>query len=81
MRSVDVRFGEEFGWVECRLGGTRCASFLTPSLTADEDREDRVVAQVSAEIVKPLPDRPYEGFVSLVTEISPMASAAYEAGR
>ncbi|KAL7340183.1 hypothetical protein BJY59DRAFT_714711 [Rhodotorula toruloides] len=63
MRSVDVRFGEEFGWVECRLGGTR------------------VVAQVSAEIVKPLPDRPYEGFVSLVTEISPMASAAYEAGR
>ncbi|KAK4332687.1 Exosome complex component RRP45 [Rhodotorula toruloides] len=63
MRAVEVRFGEEFGWVECRLGGTR------------------VVAQVSAEIVKPLPDRPYEGFVNLVTEISPMASAAYEAGR
>ncbi|GAA5969999.1 hypothetical protein JCM11641_000227 [Rhodosporidiobolus odoratus] len=40
-----------------------------------------VVAQVSAEVVKPQSDRPYEGFVSLSTEISPMASAAYEAGR
>ncbi|GAA6060546.1 hypothetical protein JCM10212_006910 [Sporobolomyces blumeae] len=40
-----------------------------------------VIAQVSAEIVKPQPDRPYEGFLSLSTEISPMASAAYEAGR
>lgn len=45
------------------------------------DERDRVVAQVSAEVVKPLPDRPYEGFVNLTTEISPMASAAYEAGR
>ncbi|GAA6001171.1 hypothetical protein JCM10207_007443 [Rhodosporidiobolus poonsookiae] len=41
----------------------------------------RVLAQVSAEVVKPLPDRPYEGFLTLHTEISPMASAAYEAGR
>ncbi|GAA6026811.1 hypothetical protein JCM8097_005877 [Rhodosporidiobolus ruineniae] len=63
LRQVKLTFGEELGWVECRLG------------------ETRVVAQVSAEVVKPLPDRPYEGFVTLATEISPMASAAYEAGR
>ncbi|GAA5890244.1 hypothetical protein JCM6882_008766 [Rhodosporidiobolus microsporus] len=63
LREVRLRFGDELGWVECGLGGTR------------------VVAQVSAEVVKPLPDRPYEGFVTLATEISPMASAAYEAGR
>ncbi|GAA5998198.1 hypothetical protein JCM5350_002917 [Sporobolomyces pararoseus] len=43
--------------------------------------DTKVIAQVSAEIVKPLPDRPYEGFLSLNTEISPMASSAYEAGR
>lgn len=36
---------------------------------------------MSAEVVKPLSDRPYEGFVNLTTEISPMASAVYEAGR
>ncbi|GAA5871619.1 hypothetical protein JCM8547_007099 [Rhodosporidiobolus lusitaniae] len=63
LRPVELKFGDELGWVECKLGGTR------------------VVAQVSAEVVKPLPDRPYEGFLTLSTEISPMASAAYEAGR
>lgn len=41
----------------------------------------RVVVQVSGEIVKPLADRPYEGFLLLSTEISPMASSSYEAGR
>jgi len=41
----------------------------------------RVIAQVSAEIVKPQPDRPYEGFLTLNTEIGPMASSAFEAGR
>ncbi|GAA5824690.1 hypothetical protein JCM3770_000088 [Rhodotorula araucariae] len=63
LRAVQLSFGDDLGWVECRLGDTR------------------VVAQVSAEIVKPLADRPYEGFLNLTTEISPMASAAYEAGR
>ncbi|GAA5929486.1 hypothetical protein JCM3775_002354 [Rhodotorula graminis] len=63
LRPVQLTFGDELGWVECRLGDTR------------------VVAQVSAEIVKPLADRPYEGFLNLTTEISPMASVAYEAGR
>ncbi|KAI5479642.1 splicing factor 3B subunit 3 [Pseudohyphozyma bogoriensis] len=43
--------------------------------------ETRVVVQVSAEIVKPQSDRPYEGFLVISTEISPMAAANYEAGR
>ncbi|GAA5931734.1 exosome complex component RRP45 [Sporobolomyces koalae] len=43
--------------------------------------DTKVIAQVSAEIVKPQADRPYEGFLTLNTEISPMASSAYEAGR
>ncbi|KAK4058874.1 3'-5'-exoribonuclease [Microbotryomycetes sp. JL221] len=63
MRPIKLSFGDELGWVECRLGHTR------------------VVAQVSAEIVRPLTDRPYEGFLTISTEISPMASTSYEAAR
>ncbi|KAK4684809.1 exosome complex component RRP45, partial [Tremellales sp. Uapishka_1] len=40
-----------------------------------------VLAQVSATIVKPREDRPYEGFLLINSEISPMASSVYEAGR
>ncbi|SCZ95803.1 BZ3500_MvSof-1268-A1-R1_Chr8-1g09808 [Microbotryum saponariae] len=57
--------------------------FLRGSLGAVECRlgQTRVLAQVSAEIVRPLPDRPYEGFLNVSTELSPMASTNYEAGR
>ncbi|ORY28024.1 ribosomal protein S5 domain 2-type protein [Naematelia encephala] len=40
-----------------------------------------VLAQVTASIVKPRDDRPYEGFLLINSEISPMASSVYEAGR
>lgn len=40
-----------------------------------------VVAQVTASVVKPREDRPYEGFLLINSEISPMASSVYEAGR
>jgi len=40
-----------------------------------------VLAQVSATIVKPRDDRPYEGFLLINSEISPMASSLYESGR
>ncbi|KDE06637.1 hypothetical protein, variant [Microbotryum lychnidis-dioicae p1A1 Lamole] len=57
--------------------------FLRGSLGAVECRlgQTRVLAQVSAEIVRPLPDRPYEGFLNVSTELSPMTSTHYEAGR
>ncbi|KZS88499.1 ribosomal protein S5 domain 2-like protein [Sistotremastrum niveocremeum HHB9708] len=41
----------------------------------------RVVAVVDAAMIKPSNDRPFEGIVSIVSEISPMASSEYEAGR
>lgn len=40
----------------------------------------RVLVQVSADIVKPRDERPFEGFVILQTEISPIAGSNYEAG-
>ncbi|ORX40790.1 ribosomal protein S5 domain 2-type protein [Kockovaella imperatae] len=40
-----------------------------------------VLAHVSATIVRPRDDRPYEGFLIINSEISPMASSVYEAGR
>ncbi|WRT70859.1 uncharacterized protein IL334_007858 [Kwoniella shivajii] len=40
-----------------------------------------VLAQVSASIVKPRDDRPYEGFLLINSEIGPMASSVYESGR
>ncbi|ODN99597.1 exosome complex component RRP45 [Cryptococcus wingfieldii CBS 7118] len=40
-----------------------------------------VLAQVSASIVKPREDRPYEGFLLINSEIGPMASSVYELGR
>ncbi|WVQ86113.1 hypothetical protein IAT38_008281 [Cryptococcus sp. DSM 104549] len=40
-----------------------------------------VLAQVSATIVKPREDRPYEGFLLINSEIGPMASSVYESGR
>lgn len=39
------------------------------------------MVQVSAEIVSPLPDRPYEGFLLVSSELTPLASATFEVGR
>ncbi|GAB5593540.1 3'-5'-exoribonuclease [Umbelopsis nana] len=41
----------------------------------------RVSAKVSAEVVRPRPDKPTEGLLLFNTEISPMASPAFEVGR
>ncbi|OCH85187.1 ribosomal protein S5 domain 2-like protein [Obba rivulosa] len=41
----------------------------------------RVLAQVDAKMVKPPPERPLEGIISIHSEISPMASSDYELGR
>ena len=42
---------------------------------------NRVLAQVDAKMVKPQPERPFEGMISIHSEISPMASSDYEPGR
>ena len=41
----------------------------------------RVIAQVDAKMVKPPPERPLEGIISIHSELSPMASSEYESGR
>ncbi|KAM0751188.1 ribosomal protein S5 domain 2-like protein [Meredithblackwellia eburnea MCA 4105] len=72
-----------------RLDGRQPLDFRTPKLRFGDQLgwvecelgQTRVVAQVSSEIVRPQPERPYEGFLVISTEISPMAASNYEAGR
>jgi exosome complex component RRP45 len=42
---------------------------------------NRVFVQVSAEVAKPLEDRKFDGVFNIVTELSPIASPAFEVGR
>ena len=46
-----------------------------------EQYHDRVLAQVDGKMVKPPPERPLEGIISIHSELSPMASNEYEPGR
>jgi len=39
------------------------------------------MAQVSASVVKPYDDSPFEGIFTITTEFSPMASASFDQGR
>ncbi|KAI9802609.1 MAG: hypothetical protein M1833_001683 [Piccolia ochrophora] len=41
----------------------------------------RVLAHISAEVTKPFSDRPFDGIFTITTELSPMASPAFEVGR
>lgn len=71
-RELVIEFGSSYGCVEVSLGkGKRSAANAT-----------RVAVQCSAEIVKPRDERPFEGFLVIHNEISPLAGANYEgAGR
>lgn len=41
----------------------------------------RIMTRISCEIARPFPDKPFEGIFACNTELSPMASASFEAGR
>jgi exosome complex RNA-binding protein Rrp42 (RNase PH superfamily) len=41
----------------------------------------RVHVQISAEVTKPLEDRKFDGIFTITTELSPLASPAFEVGR
>ncbi|KAA6414243.1 MAG: exosome complex endonuclease 2 ribosomal RNA processing [Lasallia pustulata] len=41
----------------------------------------RVIARISAEVSEPFPDRKFDGIFTITTELSPMASPAFEVGR
>ncbi|KAF9524201.1 ribosomal protein S5 domain 2-type protein [Crepidotus variabilis] len=72
-----------------RLDGRTMLEMRTPSLTFGSDLgwvecalgKTKVLAQVEAKMVKPQPERPFEGTISIHSEISPMASSDYEPGR
>jgi exosome complex component RRP45 len=71
-RELSIDFGGSYGCVEVSLGkGKRRAADAT-----------RVAVQCSADIVKPRDERPFEGFLVIHNEISPLAGSNYEgAGR
>ncbi|OLL23903.1 Exosome complex component rrp45 [Neolecta irregularis DAH-3] len=41
----------------------------------------RIIVRISAEVTRPYSDRPFEGIFVINTEVSPMASSVFEAGR
>ena len=78
-----LTFGQDLGWVECAMGKTRFVVFF---LVVCYERCSKcscfsVLAQVDGKMVKPTPERPLEGIISIHSEISPMASSEYEPGR
>ena len=80
MRKPALKFGPDLGWVECSLGKTRYV-FLFVSMAEPFSDYSRVVAFVEGKMVKPTPERPFEGMITINSEISPMASSEYETGR
>ncbi|PBK77794.1 related to rRNA processing protein [Armillaria ostoyae] len=72
-----------------RLDGRLPLQLRAPKLTYGSELgyvecalgKTRVIANVDAKMVKPLPERPFEGLLTIHSEISPMASSEYELGR
>ncbi|KAF8835298.1 ribosomal protein S5 domain 2-like protein [Paxillus ammoniavirescens] len=72
-----------------RLDGRDQLELRTPTITFGPELgwvecsfgRTRVIAHVEAKMVKPPPERPFEGMVTIHSEISPMASVDYELGR
>ena len=80
MRTPKLVFGPELGWVDCSMGKTRYDT-LHCSTEKFTPTRIRVVAYVEGKMVKPTPERPYEGIITINSELSPMASSEYEPGR
>ncbi|KAG0005084.1 hypothetical protein BGZ79_006947 [Entomortierella chlamydospora] len=72
-----------------RIDGRKFYDFRTLRLSFGSDYgavevqlgNTRVLAKVSCEVIRPFSDKPTEGFLMFNTELSPMASAAFEVGR
>ncbi|EHY60101.1 3'-5'-exoribonuclease [Exophiala dermatitidis] len=71
---VDGRPLDQFRGIELEFG----AEYGTATLRLGKTR---VHVQISAEVTKPLEERKFEGIFTIVTELSPIASPAYEVGR
>ena len=68
----NVRLGKLGKWV---------STFVMKWLFQSNYPFHRVIAQVDGKMVKPPPERPLEGMITIHSEISPMASTDYEPGR
>ncbi|KAI9678948.1 MAG: hypothetical protein M1829_001933 [Trizodia sp. TS-e1964] len=72
-----------------RLDGREFDAYRNLELSFGEDYgavdvslgNSRVIAQISAQVTKPFPDRPFDGLFIINTELGPMASPAFEMGR
>ena len=73
-RPLKLSFGENLGCAYVELGKTKFAS-------STDYTDSRVMAQVSASVVKPYEDSPFEGIFTISTEFSPMASSSFEPSR
>lgn len=58
----------------------RTLPFLSSGLLTDTTSH-RILAKVSAEVTVPYTDRPFDGIFTITTELSPMASPAFEVNR
>ncbi|SLM36389.1 Ribosomal protein S5 domain 2-type fold [Lasallia pustulata] len=71
---VDGRAFDQFRKMQLELGEEYGTATVRLGKT-------RVLVQVSAEVTKPLEDRKFDGIFNIVTELSPIASPAFEVGR
>jgi exosome complex component RRP45 len=70
---VIITFGSNLGHVEISLGGH--------GLNGELHDETRVLAVVEASMIRPTPERPYEGVLNINVEMGPMTGVEYEAGQ
>ncbi|KAK9779449.1 putative Exosome complex component rrp45 [Seiridium cardinale] len=71
---LDGREFEQFRKLELNFGDQYGVADVTLGKT-------RVLAKVSAEVTVPYPDRPFDGIFTIASELSPMASPAFEVNR
>ena len=81
VRDLELSFGDEFGVVDVKWGKTRYTPLLRLIYSRQLTFIARVIARISAEVTQPFPDRKFDGIFTITTELSPMASPAFEVGR
>ncbi|RYP79147.1 hypothetical protein DL771_000125 [Monosporascus sp. 5C6A] len=71
---LDARAFDQFRNLELKFGDQYGVADVTLGKT-------RILAKVSAEVTVPYSDRPFDGIFTITTELSPMASPAFEVNR
>ncbi|KZF21499.1 exosome complex endonuclease 2/ribosomal RNA processing protein-like protein [Xylona heveae TC161] len=71
---IDGRALDEFRGIDLKFGPEYGVADVRLGKT-------RVIARISAEVTTPFPDRKFDGVFTIVTELSPLASPAFEVGR